>query len=260
MTFQEDISYQAVCKLKYQGLLSKELMEHLEWKDDDIKKKHFFSLLIYMKIIAPVFIKQDGAKQYFIPSVLPAYNFQRDHEALSLYGHLQGEPLLIQFQSGNLPQGLFCSLLVQLLQYPLKGSEPHFSQGDTQHAFSNLFTFSLPNAYSMSLLDKLSYLEVQIRHPKDDFVIPVHAEIYKYLMYVLKDVCNHLRLNFERLQCGFLCRACKCTVDHIGILPSKSSPLIYATCSIENTHQMELSSSHLVWFYHDQPSRSKVHM
>ena len=54
-------------------------MEHVEWKDDDIKKEHFFSLLIYMKIIAPLFIKQDGTEQYFIPFVLPAYNFQHEH-------------------------------------------------------------------------------------------------------------------------------------------------------------------------------------
>ena len=137
-----------------------------------------------MKIITPVNNKQDCTEEYFIPFVLSAYNLQQENKILSQYGYLQGEPY-----SGLLPRGLFCSLLVQLLQYPLKGSEPHFSKRDTQHAFSNLFTFSLPNAYSMSLLDKLTYLEVQIRHPEKAIDIPVHAKVYNYLMYVLMDVC-----------------------------------------------------------------------
>ena len=259
ITFQEDfLTYQAVQKLKFQGMLSKELVKHIEWKDD-IKEEFFFSLLIRMKIITPVNSKQDDTEEYFIPFVLSAYNLKQENEILSQYGHLQGEPLLIQFYSGLLPRGFFCSLLVQLLQYPLKGLEPHFSQGDTQHAFSNLFTFSLPNAYSMSLLDKLSYLEVQIRHPKKAVAIPVHAKVYNYLMHVLTDVCNHLKFNFERLQCGFLCNCCKYTQDHIAILPPipSSESMVYAKCSIDSVYQMELHSSHSMWFSNEKLSQSK---
>ena len=249
ITFQDFLDYQDVhIKLKYQGLFSKELVKHIEWKDD-IKEEYFLSLLIQMKIITPVNSKQDDTEEYFIPFILSAYDLQCETKILSQYGHLQGEPLLIQFYSGLLPRGLFCSLLVELLQYPLEGSEPHFSKEEaTQHAFSNLFTFSLPNAYSMSLLDKLSYLEVQIRHPNKAIDIPVHAEIYNYLMYVLTDVCNHLKFNFQRLQCGFLCKSCKHTEDHIAILPPISSSMRYARCSINTVHHMELSSSHLIWF------------
>ena len=252
ITFQEDnLNYQAVKKLKYNGLLSKELLKHVEWKDN-IKEDYFFSLLIQLKIITPIVSKLDGAEEYFIPFVLSAYNLQHENEILSQYGHLQGEPLLIQFYSGLLPHGLFCSLIVQLLQYPFTGSEPHFSQEDKQHAFSNLFSFSLPNAYSMSLLDKLSYLEVQIRHPEKAFNDPVHAKVYNYLIYVLTDVCNHLKFNFERLRCGFLCKCCKSTEDHIAILPVISSSIKFAKCSIHSTHSMKLTSSHLIWFYHGQ--------
>ena len=253
VTFQEDnLNYKAVQKLKYEGLLSKELVKHVEWKDD-LKEDYFFSLLIQLKIITPIVNKSDGAEEYFIPFVLSAYILQHENEILSQYGHLQGEPLLIQFYSGLLPRGLFCSLIVELLQHPLTGSEPHFSQEDKQHAFSNLFTFSLPNAYSMSLLDKLSYLEVQIRHPEKAFNDPVHTKVYNYLMYVLTDVCNHLKFNIERLRCGFLCNCYKSTENHIAILPVISSSMKFAKCSIDSTHSMKLSSSHLIWFYHDQP-------
>ena len=252
ITFQEDfLNFQAVQKLKYQGLLSKELVKHVKW-EDDIKEEYFFSLLIEMKIITPVLKKQDGTEEYFIPFILSAYNLQLENEILSQYGKLQGDPLLIQFSSGLLPRGLFCSLIVQLLQHPLKEWEPHFSHEDKQHAFSNLFTYSLPNAYSMSLLDKLSYLEVQIRHPRKGFDHPVHSTVFNYLMYILTDVCNHLKFSFERLRCGFLCKGCKSTEDHIAVLPSISSSVLYAKCIIDSTHQMELNFSHQIWFCHDQ--------
>ena len=132
-------------------------MKHIEWKDD-MKKEYFFSLLIHMKIITPIVSEPYRIEEYFIPFALSAYDLQHENKILSQYGHLQGEPLLIQFYSSLLPRGLFCSLMVRLLQDPLKGWEPHFSQQEKEHAFNNLFTFSLPNAYSMSLLDKLSYL------------------------------------------------------------------------------------------------------
>ena len=71
-------------------------------------------------------------------------------------------------------------------------------------------------------------------------------------MYVLTDVCNHLKFNFERLHSGFICICYKYTEDHIAILPSISSSMVYAECSMDSTCHMELNSSHLIWFHHDQ--------
>ena len=251
ITFKDEfLSYKAVQKVKHQGLLSKELMEHIEW-EDDIRKEDFFSLLLHMKIVAEVSTKDE----YFMPFVLPAYSPQHKNKILSQYGHLQGDSMLFQFCSGILPRGLFCSLIVELLQQPLKGWKPQFSNQDkTQHSFSNLFTFCLPNAYSISLLDELSYLEVQIRHPKKKGDDAVHAKVCKHLMNVLKHVCNHLKFNFERLRSGFFCECCKYTEAHIAILPSISSTMMYAECSKDSAQQMKLSSAHLIWFcVHDEP-------
>jgi len=76
-----------------------------------------------------------------------------------MYEHLKAKPYLIHFKSGLLPQGLrilfFSSTITPTTRYP------HFSQGDTHHTFQNLSTFNLPNAYSLSLFDKLSCLEIQ---------------------------------------------------------------------------------------------------
>ena len=257
-TFQQaQLKFQAVQKLKFEGILSKELLQCIKWVDE-IKEEFFLSLLVHMKIIAAMMKEDKNEDQYFIPFVLPTYSLDQESTILSRYGNLQGEPLLIQFKSGFLPRGFFCSLIVELLQNSPDDWQPHFSQEGIHHTFSNLITFSLPNAYSLSLFDKVSYLEVQLRHPVKVFHISMHNRAYSELELALKDACSHLNFDHSRLQYGFLCDCCKTTEGHIAVVSLISQPLLYAKCSISTVHQMELSSSHLIWLLkeHTMPSNN----
>ena len=255
LTFQDGSSNRhAVQKLKYQGLLSKELFEHVTWTDN-IRKEFFLLLLVHMKIIAPIIVEQNVSivsldkEEYFIPFILPTYPSKQKNNHLFTYGHMQGEPLLIRFQSGFLPRGVFCCLVVELLQNPPAGWHPHFSKGDTHHTFRNLITFSLPNAYSLSLFDGISHLEVQIRHPQEKFS-SIHFEVYKSLVGALTEVCHHLNFDHNRLQYGFLCQSCSDSPDdHIAIVPVVTPSLRYAECSINSTQHVQLISSHLKWLF-----------
>ena len=247
-TFQQaSLDHLAIQKLKYQGLLSKELLQHIEWKDD-IKEEFFLSLLVHMRIIAPTFTEQKEIEEYFIPFILPTCNLKQNNELLYQYGYLQGEPLLVHFQSGLLPRGMFCSLIVELLQHSPKGWHPHFSHEGAHHTFSDLITFRLHEGYSLSLLDKVSYLEVQIRHPEGEFSVPVHNRVYNYLVYALTEVCIHLNFNYERLQYGFVCQCGKGIDSHIAVVPDITSSMHYAECSLNSLYLVKLDYSHLIWF------------
>ena len=252
---QASLDHRAMHKLKYQGLLSKELLQHVEWKDD-IKEELFLSLLVHMRIIAPTFTEQKEIEEYFIPFILPTCDSKGNSELLHQYGHLQGEPLLVHFQSGLLPRGMFCSLIVELLQHSPKGWHPHFSYKGVHHTFSNLITFRLHDGYSLSLLDKVSYLEVQIRHPEADVSVPVHNGVYKYLVYALTEVCIHLNFDYKRLQYGFVCQCGKSIDDHIAVVPDITSLMRYAECSLDSLHLVKLDCSHLIWFSLAQTSSS----
>ena len=248
ITFHKNfLDHHAVQKLKYQGLLSKELLQHVEWKDD-IKEDHFLSLLSHMKIIASVYPRRKEIEEYFIPFILPTCNFKKNSELLDRYGHLQEEPLLVHFQSGILPRGLFCSLIVELLQHSPKGWYLHFSHEGVHHCYSNLISFRLHEGYSLSLLDKVSYLEVQIRHAERDFSTPIHNGVYNYLVYALTEVCIHLNFDYDRLQYGFVCRCGKGIDSHIAVVPDIIPSIHYAECSISSLYLLKLGSSHLVWF------------
>ena len=248
VTFQQpSLDHHAVQKLKYQGLLSKELLQYVEWKDD-IKEEFFLSLLVHMRIVAPVLTVKQEIEEYFIPFLLPACNLNENIELLNRYGHLQGEPLLVHFQSGILPRGMFCSLIVELLQHSPKGWHSHLSHNQKHHTFSNLISFQLHKGHSLSLLDKVSYLEVQIRHVKRNFSIPVHNKVYNDLLSALKKVCTRLNFDHGRLQYGFVCGCGESIDNHIAVVPDITLSTRYARCSIDSLYLLELKSSHLNWF------------
>ena len=257
-TFQRaSLNHLAVQKLKYHGLLSKELLQYVEWKDD-IKEEFFLSLLARMRIIAPIFTEKKEIEEYFIPFILPTCDLKQNNELLYQYGYLQGEPLLVHFQSGILPRGMFCSLIVELLQHSPKGWHPHFSHEGVYHTFSNLITFRLHEGYSLSLLDKVSYLEVQIRHPERDFCVSIHNGVYKYLVYALTEVCIHLNFNYERLQYGFVCQCGKGIDNHIAVVPDITSSIHYAECCLNSLHLVKLDSSHLIWVSLEQKKKGML--
>ena len=258
---QASFDHHAVQKLKYQGLLSKELLKHIEWKDD-IKEEFFLSLLVHLRIIAPTFTEKSEIKEYFIPFILPTCQLKQNSELLCQYGHLQGEPLLVHFQSGLLPRGMFCSLIVELLQHSPKGLgwHPHFSHEGVHHTFSDLITFRLHEGYSLSLLDKVSYLEVQIRHPERELDVPVHNGVYNYLVYALTEVCIHLNFDYGRLQYGFVCQCGKGIDNHIAVVPGITPSMHYAECSVNSLHSVKLNSAHLIWCSLVQTSSSNKGM
>ncbi|XP_065900704.1 uncharacterized protein [Dysidea avara] len=253
VTFQQaSLNRHDFHKLKYEGLFSKDLLQHIEW-EEDIKEEFFLSLLVHMRIIAPVVV-EEKKEEYFIPFVLPTFTLQQRDEILLHYGQLLGQPLLVQFRSGLLPRGFFCSLIVELLQHSPKGWHPHFSHDGVHHTFSNLITFSLPDGYSLSLFDKVSYLEVQMRHINNDSPSSIHIKAsYNYLVYALTEVCIHLNFDYERLQYGFLCQCGKSTEDHIAVLPETlSSTTIYAQCSINSVFRIKLEAPQLMWLVYNE--------
>ena len=252
-TFKDCSNLSATNKLKYNGILCKELIGQLKW-EEELKEEYFISLLVEMKIIAPIQREDGSGENYFIPYVLPTYTSQsQDDDILSQYGFLQGEPLLIQFVSNLLPRGFFCCLVVQLLQHLQSGWKHLLTQKDTQkdtlHSYSNLITFRLPSAYFLSLMDRLSYLEVQIRHKETNYYqqYPVHLAVQDVLGSALGSVCEQLSYSHGRLQYGFHCQCGEMREEHIATLTRSTPPFHYAMCRYGSIHDTTLNCGHTVW-------------
>ena len=240
----------ATNNLKYHGLLTKELLQKLDY-NEELKEEYFIALLVGMKIIAPIQRKGSDSEDYFIPYILPAYTIQSYcDDILSQYGLLQGEPFLIQFVSNLLPRGFFCCLVVQVLQQLPKGWNHLIAQKDTHHTFSNFITLKIRGAYFLSLLDKFSYLEIQIRHQKQKNYqqFPVHFEVQHIITEAIESICEQLNYDYGRIQFGFHCKCGKTDEAHIAVITKLTPPFgYYAMCRHGSMNDTKLMHEHIVW-------------
>ena len=240
LTFErKGFDNEAIKKFKNEGLLSKSFIEQINLRAD-IKTDCFIALLKHLKVIAEL-----DTENYFMPCVLHSNSITST--ILDQYGKLQHDQLLVHFVISPLPRGFFCSLVVQICQnLPKNWLLPQKSTQEKQHTFNDLITFHTSDTgHSISLIDKIGYLEIQIRHLKTPSAI--HYKVWRFLTTVFKAVCSHLQMNYEQLCYGFLCKCGKSTAreDHIASLPKELDPVPkWINCPYS---VMELKDCHLVW-------------
>ncbi|XP_065892496.1 uncharacterized protein [Dysidea avara] len=241
--------HEAISQLKNEGLFTKSLILQIQL-EKDIDTEYFIALLIHLKIIAPV-----DQEKYFMPCVLSRYSFQQpSHNVLDQCGHLQYEQLCVHFLHCPLPQGFFCCLIVEVFQnLPNNWVRPRLSTKYSHHSYSNLISFHTSDTgHSVSLIDRIGYLEVQIRHEED--MLPIHNEVREILLRALDGVCNCLQYDYKQLEIGFLCRNDKHTTEnHLAIVPKFDTGVEWIYC---NYGKMKLMPSHKVWFQQaDKPNQ-----
>ena len=225
----------AIEKFKNEGLLSKSLIEQMNLQAD-IKTDCFIALLEHLKVIAKV-----GTENYFMPCVLHSRSITST--ILDQHGNLQHVQLLVHFVNNPLPQGFFCCLVVQICQNLPKNWLPPLQQN--QHIYNNLITFHTSDTgHSISLIDKIGYLEIQIRHQETSTAI--HYDVQQFLTSVFDKVCNHLQLDCKQLCYGFLCDCSNIITieNHIASLPKLDPVPHWIQCPY---NRMKLTPSHLIW-------------
>ena len=235
------------------GFCSMELLRTLKLDLGGIELTSFVNLLMYLKVIAPLKTMENV---YFIPNILPLCN-EKDvftnkeygkPAAFALNGHCihpEVEPLLIEFTSGTIPRGLFGSLIVQLLQ----DNADTYELCENVYQYSDLLSFIIKPFWQVSLHDRISYLELQVRVicNKDSY----HYKVQTTVNEALRKVCDEFNWRFSDSRYGFLCR--KHEQDshdkHLTLLPA-NPPYAdkipkYAYCKSQPTL---LSKAHTVWF------------
>ena len=236
----------------HKGMFHQKLLDKIDLKIVDLKIS-FLNLLKYLRIIAPL-ERTEEADTFFMPSLLNSCNFNTNKlKFLQEFGtsissennkSFNVEPLLIQFTNNtkpdtfNFPRGVFCCLAVQLLnENPDRRLQWSL---DEEMVFDNLITFSTETGHFVTLIDKIWFLEAQIRHKKS--IEPSTCyQIYGILCHSLNIIGQNLQFHDFKLNFGF---ACKCSTEcHITRYSTKSK---FCYCYLNR--QTELTQSHLIWF------------
>ena len=220
------------------GLLAKTALDSVNW-DGELCLEYFFNLLIHLKVIATVTL--GGVEFYYMPCVFPSTK-----QYIDKHRFLYSEPLLVQFSSGFLPRGFFCSLVVHLLENLPTGWDHQLH--NTEH-FSNVTTFQLPDKSFLRLHDKTSYLEIQIRHYEGELNVSYNSQVLPVLSEYFKNVCSNF--NHNKLQYGFLCHNGKSNDDHIAIIKNPFEfplPSELKCCRKKCEHPTKIGNLHKIWF------------
>ena len=243
-------------KKMHNGICHMELLGRLKLDLQGIKLESFVELLVHLKVIAPMM-----DKEYFMPTILPLCNekiiFTEEEygkpAAFAVDGqciHQEVEPLLIEFFFGTLPRGFFGFLIVQLLQDNPETFELYGKNDHILRRCSDLVTFCVKPCFYMSLHDRISYLELQVRVKGDE--PSCHYKVQTAVTKALKKICDKFSWEFSDCRFGFLCRqhTADSQGDHLTLL-SATQPIPdeipkYAYC--KNLHITCLTMAHNIWF------------
>ena len=238
------------------GICNIELLRRLKLDLQGIELESFIKLLVHLKVIAPM---KDS--EYFMPTLLPLFDkakiFNEKEYGTQAAYLVDGqqicpvvEPLLIEFTFGTIPRGLFGFLVVQLLQnnpdkYELYGSNDHILC-----RCADLVTFYIKPCWYVSLFDRISYLELQVRVKGNKR--SYHYEVQIAVTKALKQVCDEFKWKFSDCRYGFLCHehAEDSYGEHLTLL-STSQPIPYAVpeyTSCRHHQSMDVSETHRIWF------------
>ena len=82
----------------------------------------------------------------------------------------------MQLQSGTLPRGIFCCLVVQLIQQNSETWKLQVSLNNQTCIYQNLVVFCTHFGHYIFLHDKVTHLEIQIRQ-KEPYYRTMHLEV-----------------------------------------------------------------------------------
>ena len=237
------VDHEDLNEFKSKGILSSNLIKKLNTEClGGIKLDDFLELLKYLKIIAPY--PTSCSTDYLMLNVLDS--FQQDVVKSFSFLEIQGTELLMQLQSGTLPRGVFCCLVVHLIQQKSELLKLQVSLNNQRCVYENLVVFCTHFGHFIFLHDKITHLEIQIRQKKvsrNSSDLP--SEVLQSLTQVLKDICFCMSTTVKY---GFYCKTCSkplmnLTEEHVNGQKAFPQGLL---CDRDGC--TEFTTSHMIWF------------
>ena len=184
----------------------------------------------------PFFINDEMA--YFMPSLLPAL----EEGDIIRPKTTAASPLIISFQEGWAPTGLFCALVVSLLSHksklPWKISE--LVSGNMSKLYKNDLEFSIGcNPGSITLVNTMKQFEL---HPSSELPSDLLPPIWQTIDRNLKEACSKYSYKVSH-RFAFECN-CELLPPHTALISLEQSTV---QCSRDPDKVEPLSSKQKLW-------------
>ena len=258
------------CNSFQNGFFNRKLLDAVQLDTGDIDKDLFLKLLEHLKIAASMPDEDNGNDvKYFMPCILKICPWESHKETEVLdHDHRFGEQviycnekekvnsLLIKFISCPIPRGLFCFLVVNLIQFtetnwefkPYNCTSPYINEEGYHHPFANLIVLKVTKKgcdghLSLSLHDRILYLELQIRITSNKNSLSIHHDIKNIVRDRLCEICKKFGWEYNDLRFGF---SCIC-----GISSTKQHMVLYSDKKVwecEKDCEYHPTIRDLIWF------------
>ncbi|XP_019860629.1 PREDICTED: uncharacterized protein LOC109588965 [Amphimedon queenslandica] len=211
----------------------------LQEKGNPLNTKRLVALLKHLYIVAgPMKTKVDQktVNYYFMPCALKPAGVEREERD----GSVSPAPLLICFECGYTPVGVFCCLVVYLLDQQTDQVLEWKLTGNDQ--YRNRITFQVGQYYdSVTLISHATYLEVWVQQQMNPSLNDLCEKILSSLDKGLVTVTQSLHYTYKSKHMFGV--PCTCTgVPHPAVIEYCSEG---AKCT--NGNIMQLGEKHLYW-------------
>ena len=241
-TFEQSGSAAVRKEFRKNGRFSESQLDKisLRQKGDPLNTKKLVALLKHLYIVAGPMKTKVGrktVKYYFMPCALKPADVEREERD----GSVSPAPLLICFECGYTPVGVFCCLVVYLLDQKTDQVLKWKLTGNDQ--YRNRITFEVGQYYdTVTLISRATYLEVWVHQEDTPLLNDLCDKILLSLHKGLDTVTQSLHYTYKsRHMFGVPCTACT-AVLHPAVIeyhPKK------AKCT--NGSIMQLDEKHLYW-------------
>ena len=232
------VDHSDIKRFKSKGILSRKLIDKINTDSlGGIDIEHFFELLQYLRIVTPL----PDSSDYLMLSILDSFKSKNT----DILDYLPQPPLLIQLNSGTLPRGIFCCLVVQLIQSKSKNWALQPTFNGERCVYENFVVFCIQDSgHYLLLFDEVSHLKIQLRPisaEKDNKLI--YHEVQQCVTEALKEVCS---CEHDGIKYGFYCEQCLKPIMTLSLEHMNSEKSFPQHLHCEE-HGPVVIKSHSVW-------------
>ena len=271
-----DIPQSAVKDFKEKGQFS---LEHIKDRTESHRKNHLslkqlVDLLKSHNILAEIKSDQESSEQ-LKPSqesssqsnqnqskfVMPAVLKEASEEELKLENAKQeAAPLMIQFEGGFVPFGVFCATVANLIAHQ-DALSPRWQLCDGQ-VMKNKVKFCIDKSFYATLISRPQYLEIQVeRHPRaraKRSLPNICSTVRQTVVQTLETVITKMRYNAHAkmetptfptapsFNVAFTCCMEESHSDHL-MKVDKDEGGYFGEC-LKESIVLKLEEKHLIWF------------